>query len=64
MKPNGLEMNTMSNYYEDMEVKNILWQSTVKYSDVSNMEAEERNLFINALGTAVQKVCWDYGLHN
>jgi len=54
----------MSNYYEDMEVKNILWQSTVKYSDVSNMGEEEKNLFINALGTAVQKVCWDYGLHN
>ena len=54
----------MSNYYEDMEVKNIAWQATVKYSDVSNMEAEERNEFINALGTAVQKVCWDYGVHN
>ena len=64
MKPNGLEMNTMSNYYENMEVKNILWQSTVKYSDVSNMTEGERDLFVNALGTAVQKVCWDYGLHN
>ena len=54
----------MSNYYEDMEVKNILWQSTLRYSDVQNMGEEEKNLFINALGTAVQKVCWEYGIHN
>lgn len=52
------------NFYEDMEAKNIAWQATVRYSDVSNMSEEERNLFINALGSAVQKVCWDYGLHN
>lgn len=54
----------MSNYYEDMEVKNILWQASVRYSDVYNMSEEEKYLFVNALGTAVQKVCWDYGLHN
>ena len=52
------------NFYEDMETKNIVWQATVKYSDVYNMSEEERQLFINALGLAVQKVCWDYGLHN
>lgn len=54
----------MSNYYKDMETKNILWQATVRYSDVSNMEEEVKELFVNALGLAVQKVCWDYGLHN
>ena len=54
----------MSNFYEDMEAKNIAWQATLKYSDVLNMNDEERSLFINALGTAVQKVCWDYGVHN
>jgi hypothetical protein len=54
----------MVNFYEDIEVKNIAWQSTIKYSDISSMSEEERSLFINALGSAVQKVCWDYGLHN
>ena len=52
------------NFYEDMEAKNIAWQATVRYSDVSNMGEEERNIFINALGSAVQKVCWEHGLHN
>ena len=52
------------NFYEDMEAKNIIWQATVKYSDVSNMGEEERNIFINALGSAVQKICWEHGLHN
>ena len=52
------------NFYEDMEAKNIVWQATVRYSDVSNMGEEERNIFINALGSAVQKVCWEHGLHN
>ena len=46
----------MGNYYEDMETKNILWQATVRYSDVYNMNEEEKNLFVNALGSAVQKV--------
>ena len=54
----------MSNFYEDMEVKDIMWQATVRYSDVVNMSEEEKELFTNALGLAVQKVCWDYGLHN
>ena len=52
------------NFYEDMEAKNIAWQATVRYSDVSNMGEEEKNIFINALGSAVQKVCWEHGLHN
>ena len=47
-----------------MEVKGIMWQATVRYSDVVNMSEEEKELFTNALGLAVQKVCWDYGLHN
>jgi len=54
----------MFNFYNDIEIKNIMWQATVRYSDVKNMEEEERQLFTNALGLAVQKVCWDYGLHN
>lgn len=54
----------MSNFYEDMEEKNIAWQASVRYSDIPNMNEEERNLFINALGIAVQKVCWDFGVHN
>jgi hypothetical protein len=52
------------NFYEDMESKNIMWQATVRYSDVFNMSEEQKELFVNALGSAVQKVCWDYGLHN
>ena len=54
----------MSNFYDDMETRNIMWQATVRYSDVRNMSEEEKQLFTNALGAAVQKVCWDYGLHN
>ncbi len=54
----------MSNFYEDMEAKDIMWQATVRYSDVVNMSEEQKELFVNALGSAVQKVCWDYGLHN
>jgi hypothetical protein len=50
-----------------METKSstdILWEASVKYSDTYDMSDEERNLFAEALRTAVQKVCWDYGLHN
>jgi hypothetical protein len=47
-----------------VETKNILWQATIRHSDVPNMEKELKELFINSLGLAVQKVCWDYGLHN
>jgi hypothetical protein len=47
-----------------MEAKDIMWQATVRYSDVVNMSEEQKELFVNALGSAVQKVCWDYGLHN
>lgn len=54
----------MFNYFDDIEQKNIMWQATVRYSDVYNMSEEEKELFVNALGLAVQKVCWDFGLHN
>ena len=47
-----------------MEEKNVAWQAILRYSDVPNMNEEEIGLFINALGLAVQKVCWDYGVHN
>jgi len=50
----------MENYFKDVESKNIMWQATVRYSDVYNMSEEEKELFVNALGLAVQKVCWDY----
>jgi hypothetical protein len=52
------------NFYEDIEAKNIMWQATVRYSDVYNMSEEEKELFVNALGLAVQKVCWDYRVVN
>jgi len=54
----------MFNYFNDIEAKDIMWQATVRYSDVYSMSDEERQLFTNALGLAVQKVCWDFGLHN
>ena len=50
-----------------METKSstdILWEASVRYSDTYGLSDEKRNELADALQKAVQKVCWDYGVHN
>jgi hypothetical protein len=41
-----------------------IWQASVRESDTEYMSEEEESLFVRELNSAVQKVCWEHGLHN
>jgi len=41
-----------------------IWQAYIRESDTEYMSEEEEKLFVQALNSAVQKVCWEHGLHN
>ena len=41
-----------------------IWQAYIRESDTEYMSEEQEKLFVQALNSAVQKVCWEHGLHN
>ena len=41
-----------------------IWQAYIRESDTEYMSEEQERLFVQALNSAVQKVCWEHGLHN
>lgn len=41
-----------------------VWQAYVRESDIEYMSEEQEKLLINDLTSAVQKVCWEHGIHN
>jgi hypothetical protein len=55
MKPNGLEMNTMSDNF---------WEWHIRSTDIGDMDEEKKAEFINLLNQVVLDVCWKYGVHN
>ena len=55
MKPNGLEMNTMSDNF---------WEWHIRSTDIGDMDEEKKAEFISLLNQVVLDVCWKYGVHN
>lgn len=49
-----------------MEVSDVktVWQAYIRESDIEYMSEEQEKLLINDLTSAVQKVCWEHGVHN
>lgn len=55
-------MDTMTNrkFYNDT----MLWEASIKKSDVPNLSDEQVKKLQMELTTALQGVLWNYGLHN
>ena len=44
--------------------KDTIWAAIIRKEDVGNMDEAKINKMIVELNLSLQKICWNYGLHN
>ena len=55
-----MEVRTDRRFYKDI----MLWEASIKKSDVPNLSDEQIKNLMTDLGLALQSVLWNYGIHN
>ena len=55
-----MEIATDRRFYKDI----MLWEASIKKSDVANLSDEQVKKLTMELSTALQGVLWNYGIHN
>jgi hypothetical protein len=44
--------------------EDVIWAAKVRKSDIGNMDEAMISRMIVELNVTLQKICWDYGIHN
>jgi hypothetical protein len=44
--------------------KDAVWAAKISKDDIGNMDEAKINKMIVELNLSLQKICWDYGIHN
>jgi hypothetical protein len=55
-----MEVTTDRRFYKDI----MLWEASIKKSDVADLSDEQIKKLTMELGLALQNVLWNYGIHN
>jgi hypothetical protein len=49
----------------ELKVDNsVAWQANIREFETVGMDADKKIDFMRDLNNAVQRVCWEYGVHN